>query len=258
MPPTPVDPARLTGEALNRWYRRTPDEIEAERQAAEEARHKAFFGPQEAAEARTPVVQRQGPDPDMLWIANGRGGYRGVRPGQGDFLTTLEPEGAATGHSGLPANPAAVESGELMEIGNPHNPRLRREWEVANGRPWPRTPDGRRYDVAHIRAIGDGGTNTLDNIRPMEPAEHRASHKEDASRFGRRAGIARAFGGTVEPPAHAPRPRGAKVRGFGGFGLLPDVLGVFNGRIRTDTPVHFWNDLLGYSSEDDPQEDLIA
>jgi hypothetical protein len=195
----------------------------------------------------------------MLWMAKGRGGYRGVRPGQSDFLTTLEPDADAAGHNGLPVNPAAIEGGDLLEIGNPNNPRLRKEGEVANGRSWPRTPDGRRYDVAHIRAIADGGTNTLDNIRPMEPAERRASHKDDAVRFGKRSSIARAFGGTVEPPRHAPRARGATVRRVGGFGWLPDMLGVLNGRIRTDTPVHFWNDLLGYSSEDDlPREDLIA
>lgn len=37
-----VDPARLTGEALDRWYRRSPEEIEAEKRAAEARRHDAF------------------------------------------------------------------------------------------------------------------------------------------------------------------------------------------------------------------------
>lgn len=33
MPERQIDPARLEGEALRRWYLRSPDEIEQERQA---------------------------------------------------------------------------------------------------------------------------------------------------------------------------------------------------------------------------------
>jgi hypothetical protein len=44
MPYTAVDPARLSGDALDAWYRRSPLDIERERQAAERARYKAFFG----------------------------------------------------------------------------------------------------------------------------------------------------------------------------------------------------------------------
>ncbi|MDP3855206.1 HNH endonuclease signature motif containing protein [Phenylobacterium sp.] len=116
--------------------------------------------------------------------------------------------------------------------------------------------------MSHIKAVADGGTNTLDNIEPMDPDEHIAKHRRDGDqrRFAMRAGIAPAFGGRVEPPAHAPRPtRGSTVRGLGLLGLIPNVTGILSGRIRTDTPVHFWNDLLGYSSEDDlPPKDLIA
>lgn len=258
-----IDPARLEGERLRRWYLRSPDEIERERQAAAEQRHASFFeGSQDGSQA----VQRSkhepmASDPDVVWAANGYGGYRAVRQGSSDFLTTLDPHSIGDRPDYLPESAAAPEAGEMVEVGNPHNPRLRKEWEVANGRAWPRTADGQPYDVAHIRAIADGGTNTLDNIRPMERAEHVASHKDDYSRFGKRASIARAFGGKVEPPAHAPRPKRGPttVRGFGMLGQLPNILGLFNGRIRTDTPVHTWNDLLGLSSEDDqPDKDLIA
>ena len=45
MPPRPaIDPARLEGRALDRWYRRTPDEVQSERDAAEQRRYEAFFG----------------------------------------------------------------------------------------------------------------------------------------------------------------------------------------------------------------------
>ena len=40
---TGVDPSQLEGEALNRWYPRTPDEIAEERRRAEQDRHDAFF-----------------------------------------------------------------------------------------------------------------------------------------------------------------------------------------------------------------------
>jgi len=261
MPRVPLDPARLTGADLNRWYRRTPDEIEAERQATEEARYQNFFGgSQDAArDGAPPAARAVASDQDVLWVANGYGRYKAVRPGRDDLHATQEAEGMGD-RSYLPDNAAALEGGQFTDVGNPHNPRLRREWERANGRPWPRTADGRPYDVAHIRAIADGGANTLDNIRPMDPVEHRESHKEDAKRFGKRSSIARAFGGKVEPPAHAPRPaRGTTVRAAGLLGLIPNITGILSGRIRTDSQTHFFNDMLGYSSEDDfPREDLIA
>lgn len=39
-----IDPARLYGDALTRWYLRSPADIEQERQAAAAARYDAFFG----------------------------------------------------------------------------------------------------------------------------------------------------------------------------------------------------------------------
>lgn len=39
-----VDPARLQGEALTRWYLRSPAEIEQERREASERAHDEFFG----------------------------------------------------------------------------------------------------------------------------------------------------------------------------------------------------------------------
>jgi hypothetical protein len=157
-------------------------------------------------------------------------------------------QGAVIGNSlcsGRPQNPKRTGQGATKfpnEIGNPENPRLRREWERAHGKTWPRTPEGRPYDVAHIKAIADGGTNTLDNIGPMDPAEHRASHVDDQARWGRRAGTAKAFGGTVEPPLHARRPSlRPRANGFA-WELIPNLFGVLSGRIRSDTPMHFWYD----------------
>ncbi len=40
----PIDPASLQGDALTRWYLRSPDDIEQERQAAATQRYQQFFG----------------------------------------------------------------------------------------------------------------------------------------------------------------------------------------------------------------------
>ena len=46
---SPIDPSRLQGEALNRWYLRSPGEIEQERRAAQAQNYDAFFGGAEPA-----------------------------------------------------------------------------------------------------------------------------------------------------------------------------------------------------------------
>lgn len=46
------DPSRLQGEALRRWYQRSPQQIQEERQAAAAQRYRAFFQPND-------VLQRQ-------------------------------------------------------------------------------------------------------------------------------------------------------------------------------------------------------
>ena len=43
MPNKPIDPESLQGAALAQWYRRSPAEIEQERQAAAAGRHEEFF-----------------------------------------------------------------------------------------------------------------------------------------------------------------------------------------------------------------------
>jgi hypothetical protein len=130
---------------------------------------------------------------------------------------------------------------QMMLIGNPHNPRLIKEWERAKGAQWPRDPvTGRPYDVGHKRALADGGTNTLDNIEPVHPDAHRAQHKAngDYARWARRQWIARAFGGRV-------------ARGLGLLDLIPNITGMLSGRIRTDSLENFTSDLSGVPSPED-------
>lgn len=324
MPGRPNDPARLEGEALRQWYLRTPDEIEADRRVAEDKRYNDFFGGSSATRDTTsnPQPRSVATDADILWVPNGYGGYRAIRSGGSDFLATLEPDSRSNYPNPLPSHAAAIEDGEFLEIGNPHNRRLRREYVRERGS-WPRTPEGRNYDVAHITAVADGGTNTLDNIRPMHSDDHRAQHMADGDfrRWGARAhtnrqGAAIPIGPETAlqsmtpaaPPSPSllakdrpkaprkPRPRvsatpapvpnpnptitarpgtapaarpptrrppaatkpkvptmrgGPGVRGFGLLPLLTGVTGVLSGRIRTDTPTHFWYDMAGYPSPDD-------
>jgi hypothetical protein len=60
------------------------------------------------------------------------------------------------------------------------------------------------------------------------------------------SGIARAFGGKVEPPNAGP-----KVRGIGRLFNPLDILGIMSGRIRTDSLLNFGSDLTGIQSPDD-------
>ncbi|WP_312163334.1 HNH endonuclease signature motif containing protein [Phenylobacterium sp.] len=255
MPRRAVDPANLEGEALNRWYLRTPTDVEVERRVAADQRHQEFFGqPQLGPELALPEMQPQhtlAGDDDVLWMPTGRGGYRAVRGGSSGSWSSIDEGPVWPG--ALPAEPAAPEFAAFLNVGNPENKRLKQEYIQKHGY-WPKAADGRDYDVSHIRAIADGGTNTLDNIEPMDPDEHRAKHQRDGDpqRYGKRPGIARAFGGKVEPPAHAPKPaRSPRVNGLGLLGLIPNITGILSGRIRTDSFDNFTSDMLGYPSQED-------
>src|SRR6185437_8772226 len=80
---------------------------------------------------------------------------------------------------------------------------------------------------------------------------HMAQHLNngDAGRWGLRPSIARAFGGRVEPPTP-----GLRLNGLGLLGAIPDITGVISGRIRTDTPTHFWFDMAGVPAPGDSDQ----
>jgi len=138
----------------------------------------------------------------------------------------------------------ADDGGEFIDVGNPEHPRVRREWERREGQDWPIDPaTGRRYDVAHIKAVADGGKTTVDNVRPLHPAAHRAEHMAngDHARWGRRAGIARAFGGRV-------------AKALGPLNAISGLTGMLSGRIRTDNFDNFANDMMGLPSLQDQKD----
>lgn len=260
--PNSVDPTSLAGDELHRWYRRSPQDIERERQAADDAKYQAYFGVSGLTQTDDPAGLCAETDDEggagTLWIADGSGGYRAVHRGVPDYEAALMPPPSTP--EDLPQNPAAPEEASVVDIGNPYNRALRKAWEGVNG-PWPKTPDGRNYHVSHKSAIADGGTNTLDNVEPMHPDEHAAMHvtNGDYARWARRQAIARAFGGRVEPPntgpgirppiARSPRVRpsipGSRAPGLGWLQLIPDITGIASGRIRTDNWHHMAFDLGG-------------
>jgi len=253
MPRTAVDPARLEGEALRRWYLRTPDEIAAAKQAADARRHQDFSGPaSQSAERAVNAAYSPGHRPsasgdEVLWVATGRGGYRAIRPGESDFLATLGPDQGAAWPDHLPDNAAAVEDGEFFNIGSRENAALKKLYIEKYGY-WPKTEDGRDYEVSHRRAIADGGKNTLDNIEPIHPDDHRPMHvrEGDSARWARRSSTARAFGGRVEP-SHG----GPVVRGLGLMGRLLALPDLLLNPPRTNSFENFTTDMLGLPSMDE-------
>lgn len=258
MPRYAVDPSHLSGEDLRQWYMRTPAEIERERQAFAVQRYQDFFAgrrpPVSPDEIRDEPFRRD--RETYAPFTNDKPPFRGViadpgripegsnprrvmplLPSEGPWNPTSEEEVF------LDTSGAGPDDGRwLFEIGNPANRQLRKEYEKKVG-PWPKTETGRNYDVAHNRAIADGGKNTLDNIRPVHPDSHVSEHMAngDYARWARRAAIARTFGGRV-------------ASSLGPLGILPDITGVLSGRIRTDTFDNFVSDMMGLPSEADRQK----
>jgi hypothetical protein len=93
-----IDPARLDGDALTRWYLRSPADIEEERQAAAAQRYDNFFGNagQPPDEDDSTSADQYSPDSDGARLGQGglRAGYGGslddgvYRPGQDDAQMT--------------------------------------------------------------------------------------------------------------------------------------------------------------------------
>ena len=216
--------ARLR-EALRQWYVNSPPDPERERMRIAAERYRELIeSPQRVGFA---------PEFDRRRLTQPMNALR--TPGDG--CDAILDRGLAGPDDG----------GDFIEIGNPHNRRLKGE-HIRKYGSWPVTDDGRPYDVAHKRAIADGGTNTLDNIEPMHPDEHKAKHLRDgdAGRWGRRASIAKTFGGRVEPPT--PRSR---LHGFGLLQIPSNILGMFSGSIRRGSPSNFVSDMVGVPSPED-------
>ncbi|HMV48308.1 MAG TPA: RHS repeat-associated core domain-containing protein, partial [Blastocatellia bacterium] len=83
----------------------------------------------------------------------------------------------------------AIDNGTLTPTPRKPSAEIRREWEEANGLPWPKDPKtGKNQDVAHKNPLNDGGGNGLNNVEPMPHDAHMKNHKEngDFARWARR------------------------------------------------------------------------
>lgn len=84
MPFPQIDPARLQGEALRRWYERSPADIEREREEIAAQRHREFFGravggaPDQSVWSATARQGVQGSDP-VVWSSAGENRWQGQR-----------------------------------------------------------------------------------------------------------------------------------------------------------------------------------
>lgn len=72
-----IDPARLDGEALRRWYLRSPADIEQERRVSAARRYESFFG---GAGERTQTTSARDSQP------GGADPHRGARQARADDL----------------------------------------------------------------------------------------------------------------------------------------------------------------------------
>lgn len=57
-----IDPSRLVGDELAQWYRRSPTEIEAGRQAVRDQAYDAFFSRTSSAQAKSPNIRTPATD----------------------------------------------------------------------------------------------------------------------------------------------------------------------------------------------------
>lgn len=119
-------------------------------------------------------------------------------------------------------------------------PKIRRQWSAREGTDWPTVPEtGRKFDGHHKTPKSEGGQDTLENIEPMDPLEHRDHHMKNGD-FAEWGGWARKG-----------KPMLPEVSGLGLLQIIPDITGILSGRIRTDSLDNFFSDMLGIPSQED-------
>jgi RHS repeat-associated protein len=95
------------------------------------------------------------------------------------------------------------------------NDKLKKEWEKLWGKPWPKDADtGRGQEADHIQPKADGGApNDVRNIQPLPQKDHRAKHKEDFKRWGKKGGKKPSPPKPDPPKPDPPKPDPPKPQG---------------------------------------------
>jgi hypothetical protein len=128
----------------------------------------------------------------------------------GDWLEANGDKVAAWGTAAAGAG-LAWGSGVLQST----NDKLKKEWEKLWGKPWPKDPGtGRGQEADHIKPKADGGAKSdVNNIQPLPQAAHRAKHKEDFKRWGKRGGKKQSPPKPDPPKPDPPKPDPPKPQG---------------------------------------------
>jgi len=106
---------------------------------------------------------------------------------------------------------AASEAGDsISSFVQSTNAKLKKEWEKLWGKQWPKDPaTGKDQEADHIKPKADGGApNDVKNIQPLPHDAHRAKHKDDFKRWGKRGGRKRS-----PPKPDPPKPDPPKRQG---------------------------------------------
>ena len=251
MPDGFADPGNLEGDDLVRWYRRSPWEVEQQRQAALRRRYNEFFGVDSDASDQG-VKAESGQDVKGATYASG--GVPSQSPSPTTFSAPVNGTGGADASSSAAASTSVMSQwpkpifdarlstpGDVdwLEIGG-KTPGQRRLWEQHTGQSWPTVPEtGANYHLHHIIPKADGGGEGLDNYGPMEPSAHRQHHIDngDFSRWAKRRGLS--------------KPGMPEVNGLGLLQIIPDITGILSGRIRMDSMDNFFSDMIGVPSQED-------
>lgn len=283
MPYSPVDPASLEGDDLLRWYRRSPWDIEQERQAARRQQYIDFFGVDpggsEDGEASDDGDSGDGNSEDASAVADDQefppqdtfskpsydptgyvpgllGALRGLSP-----PTQLDRVSSANGQVGgdVDDDNQSPSPGEADQSPNPiFDTGLATTgdatWIPLGGK----TPKQRRLWSQHTGQDWPTVPETGENFHLHHYIPKGDGGTEELDNFG-----------PMDPSAHrqhhmengdfsrwakrrwAGKPMPPEVEGLGVWQLIPDITGIMSGRIRTDSVDNFWSDMLGIPSQED-------
>ncbi len=162
----PVDPMTPTGEALRRWYLRSPAEVEREREAAKQKRYDAYFGGGRSA----------APAEDLTELRRQQAEFKKTQRAIGNenawmAIPALAPAAAVMGLEGAAyiagrLAPAAVQRAPLaLEKADPYL-RVGDNWATRAGR---RAHDALRERVAQKPGWKPEPTLKMDDGRILRP-----------------------------------------------------------------------------------------